>query len=88
MTAAKVLGLLSIGTLLCMGRVASAGECHDQPNMAMALHSLEKARADLERAEHNKGGWRETALRHVDEALKETHRGCEVANEERHEHHR
>jgi hypothetical protein len=61
-------------------RTASAGECHDQPNMAKAMHSLERAREDLARAEHNKGGWRERALKHVDAALRETHTGCEVAN--------
>ena len=59
---------------------ARAGECHDQPNMAKAMHSLEKAKEDLEKAEHNKGGWRVAAIKHVEDSLKETHRGCEFAN--------
>jgi hypothetical protein len=64
-------------------RNAVAGECFDQPNMAKALHSLEKAKEDLQRAEHNKGGWREAAIRHVEESLVEVRRGCAFENERR-----
>jgi hypothetical protein len=84
MTRPKFL-LSSFAALLVLAgaRNAVAGECHNQRNMAKALHSLEKARKDLEVAEHDKGGWRSRALQKVDEAIVETQKGCEFANERR-----
>jgi hypothetical protein len=46
-----------------------------QPNMAAALARLKEARAALDRAEHDKGGWRAAAIQATDAALKETERG-------------
>src|SRR4051812_9129212 len=34
----------------------------DQPHMQRAIQHLRAARAELERAEHNKGGWRARAI--------------------------
>ncbi len=62
------------------GAVAGRGVCHDQPNMAAALTSLRAARASLEKAEHNKGGWRGKAIESADAAIRETDRGCAFAN--------
>jgi hypothetical protein len=59
---------------------AIAGPCHDQPNMAAALEALRNAKGALERAEHNKGGWRERAVEATTHAIKETEKGCEVAD--------
>lgn len=59
---------------------AGPGACANQPNMMAAVSSLEKARAWLERAEHNKGGWREAAVVATNNALNETVRGCQVAD--------
>lgn len=59
---------------------AAGGLCHDQPNMALALQSLRAARAALDKAEHNKGGWRVKAIEAVDIALRETERGCSFAD--------
>jgi hypothetical protein len=78
----KPIGLFSIAALaVSLGiRVSSAaGVCHDQPNMAAALGSLRAARASLEKAEHNKGGWRAVALEKTNAAIAETERGCAVA---------
>jgi hypothetical protein len=46
-----------------------------QPNMETALTRLREARAALERAEHDKGGWRAAAVQATDTAIKETERG-------------
>lgn len=54
----------------------AGGECHGQPNMAHAAADLKVARASLERAEHDKGGWRTAAIQSIDNAIKETDRGC------------
>ena len=50
-----------------------------QPEMREALHHLREARAHLERAEHNKGGWRIRAIENVDRAIRETENGMAVA---------
>jgi len=56
------------------------GPCYDQHNMAEALAHLHEARASLDRSEHNKGGWRDAAIRATDTAIHETDRGCAIAN--------
>ena len=70
------------GTVLVTGyRVASAaGVCGNQPNMQAALDSLRDARTWLDRAEHNKGGWRDRAAQATDTAIGETQRGCGFAD--------
>ncbi len=57
-------------------QVAQAGVCHDQPNMANAAALLKQARAALDKAEHNKGGWRVAAIEATNKAIAETDRGC------------
>ena len=52
------------------------GVCHDQPNMAGAAADLKAARAYLDKAEHNKGGWRVAAIEATNKAIAETDRGC------------
>jgi hypothetical protein len=59
---------------------ANAANCHNQPNMMAALGGFKTARAALERAEHNKGGWRERAKVAADNAIKETETGCAFAD--------
>jgi len=56
------------------------GVCHDQPNMAAAAASLKSARASLDKAEHNKGGWRVAAIEATNKAIAETDRGCAFAD--------
>jgi hypothetical protein len=61
-------------------RAQGPAACNNQPNMAAALQHLRAARSWLERAEHNKGGWRARAIQTTDKAIAETERGCAVAN--------
>jgi hypothetical protein len=82
MTPWKPIALCSMsGLVLSVGiQVASAGLCHDQPNMASAAASLREARGYLDRAEHNKGGWRVAAVEATNKAIAETERGCAFAD--------
>ena len=57
-----------------------AGVCHDQPHMAAAVASLKEARAQLEKAEHNKGGWRVKAIEATNAAIVEADKGCAFAD--------
>ena len=51
----------------------------EQPHMRRALEHLRAARAELQAAEHNKGGWRLRAIEHTDRAIAETERGAAFA---------
>jgi hypothetical protein len=85
----KTLALASTSALiLVVGyQTASAGPApapapasiEAQPNMEAALASLQSARASLEKAEHDKGGWRAAALKATETAIGETKRGIEFA---------
>jgi len=79
----KPIALCSIaGLVLSVGtQISSAGGvCHDQPNMAAANQALHSARASLDRAEHNKDGWRVAAIEATNKAIAESDRGCAFAN--------
>ena len=54
----------------------------DQPHMRRALQHLRAARAELQSAEHDKGGWRVRALKNVDQAIADTERG--MSSDRRH----
>ena len=51
----------------------------EQPHMRRALEHLRAARAELQAAEHNKGGWRLRAIENTDRAIRETENGMSVA---------
>jgi hypothetical protein len=51
----------------------------DQSHMHRALEHLRAARAELERAEHNKNGWRVRAVKSVDQAIAETENAIRTA---------
>ncbi len=79
----KPIALVSLGGLVVsigVQTASAAGVCHDQPNMAAAVSSLKAARASLEKAEHNKGGWRAKAIEATEAAIRETDRGCAFAD--------
>jgi hypothetical protein len=90
MTLWKPLALVSTSALvLVVGyQAANAGSPRDpaptvsgaQPNMEAALAHLRDARASLDKAEHNKGGWRVKAIESTDAAIKETSRGIAYAD--------
>jgi hypothetical protein len=52
----------------------------NQPNMEAALGHLRDARTFLDKAEHNKGGWRAKAIESTDVAIRETARGVAFAD--------
>ena len=51
-----------------------------QPNMEAALGHLEQAKGALERAEHNKGGFRVKAIEHVTQAIAAVREGIASGN--------
>jgi len=51
----------------------------DQPHMRRALEHLRAARAELQAAEHNKGGWRARAINNVNQAIADTETGMAFA---------
>jgi len=59
---------------------SNAGNCKNQVNMANAIKSLYAARDSLNKAEHNKGGWRDRAIPAPGNAIKETENGCAFAD--------
>jgi hypothetical protein len=59
---------------------AQAAACNNQPNMGHALGALKSARGYLDRAEHDKGGWRAKAIESADTAIRETEKGCAYAD--------
>lgn len=48
-----------------------AGKMEKHPEIQQAIHHLEQAKNNLERAAHDFGGHRAKALEHVNEALRE-----------------
>jgi hypothetical protein len=46
-----------------------------EPHMTAAMEHLQAAKAELERASHNKGGHRERALGLVDQAIRQVQEG-------------
>ena len=46
-----------------------------QPHMESALSLLQQAKGELQKAEHDKGGWREAAVAGVSTAISQTERG-------------
>jgi hypothetical protein len=78
----KPIALCSLTSLVVSvgASVASAqGACHSQPNMESALDHLRQARASLDHAESDKGGWRERAIQGTDTAIREATTGCAAA---------
>ena len=84
MNVSKWIALAAIaGTVVTVGYRAAhaqAAACNNQPNMGHALGALKSARAYLDRAEHDKGGWRAKAIESVDTAIHETEKGCAYAD--------
>jgi len=52
-----------------------------QPHMKSALEGLRKAKAQLEKAEPDKGGHRVAAIKLIDQAIDEVKAGMEFDNE-------
>jgi hypothetical protein len=61
--------------LLSMSALGMSSAFARQPHMERALENLRAARAELQIAEHDKGGWRVRALENVNRAIADTERG-------------
>jgi len=66
--------------VLLLGGAIAGWAAMRQPHMIAALDHLKAARAELEMAEHNKGGHRVKALEFVDQALEQTKKGIEAGD--------
>jgi hypothetical protein len=73
---ALVAGLALVALTFCAGRASAV----PQPSMESALGHLEQAKVALERAEHNKGGFRAKALQLTSEAILAVREGIAVGN--------
>jgi len=65
--------------LLSMSALGMSSAFARQPHMERALENLRAARAELQIAEHDKGGWRVRALENVNRAIADTERGMAFA---------
>lgn len=74
--AVLMLGVALMVTTFFVGRASAV----PQPNMEAALGHLEQAKASLERAEHNKGGFRVKAVEHVNQAIAAVREAIAVGN--------
>ena len=85
MNISKIIALFAITvSIMTLGYRAAnaqgAAACNGQTNMTNALDMLRAARGSLEKAEHDKGGWRGRAIEETDKSIKETERGCAFAD--------
>jgi hypothetical protein len=65
---------LLIVTAIASGFVAGRASA-DQPRMQAALEHLRRAKVELEKADRDKGGHRENALRLTNDAIAEVEKG-------------
>jgi hypothetical protein len=66
--------------LLVMTFFVGRASAVPQPNMEAALGHLEQAKASLEKAEHNKGGFRVKAVEHVNQAIAAVREAIAIGN--------
>jgi len=67
---------LLVVTAIATGFIAGHASA-DQPHMQAALEHLRLAKGELEKADRDKGGHREKALRLTNDAIREVERGIE-----------
>ena len=71
----KTFTIITLAAISAFGTTTARA---DQPHMRRALEHLRAARAELQAAEHNKGGWRLRAIENTDRAIRETENGMAV----------
>jgi hypothetical protein len=76
----KVVGTMAAVMLLVMTFLVGRASALPQPNMEAALGHLEQAKSALEKAEHNKGGFRVKAMEHVNQAIAAVREGIAAGN--------
>lgn len=69
---------LTVGVLIAASFAAGCAVAA-QPHMVNALNALRNARAELQVAEHNKGGHRVAAIDLIDRAIAQVQMGIDVA---------
>ena len=74
--AKKMVIALVVGILI--GGAVGSFAAINQPHMIAALETLNRAKTELEMAEHNKGGHRAKALELVKKAIEQTRKGIEA----------
>jgi hypothetical protein len=74
------LSTLALALALVTTLFATRAQAVPQPNMEAALGHLEQAKTALERAEHNKGGFRVKALEATNAAIAAVREGIAVGN--------
>jgi len=76
----KNLVIVMVAVCLSVG-VSARVWAEKQPHMQSALEGLKKAKAQLEKAEPDKGGHRVEAIKLIDQAIQEVKAGIEYDNE-------
>jgi hypothetical protein len=66
--------------LVFLAAMAMPAFADDQPKMKEALESLEHAKQQLQQAEHDKGGHRAEAIKHIDQAIAQVKAGMAYDN--------
>ena len=69
-----------ITVMAVAGLLVPLAYAEKQPHMQHALHALENAKAQLEKAEHDKGGHRVKAIELINQAIAEVQAGIEYDN--------
>ncbi len=72
--------VLVTASLVLIGALLTRAYAMPQPNMEAALGHLEMAKASLEKAEHNKGGFRVKAIEHINQAITSVREGIAAGN--------
>ncbi len=72
----RTLVVLGLAALLCAGIVVGRASA-DQPHMLAALDHLRAAKAELDKADADKGGHRVKAMQLVSDAIAQVERGIE-----------
>jgi hypothetical protein len=70
----RIVIALLIVTAIASGFVAGRASA-DQPRMQAALEHLRRAKVELEKADHDKGGHRDRAIRLTNDAIDEVEKG-------------
>jgi len=76
----KLGGAMAAVVMLALTFFVGRASALPQPNMEAALGHLEQAKAALEKAEHNKGGFRVKAIEHVNQAIAAVRDGIAAGN--------
>ena len=76
----KLVGVMAAVMLLVTTFFVGRASAVPQPNMEAALGHLEQAKTALERAEHNKGGFRVKSLEYTNQAIAAVREGIAQGN--------